>query len=65
MDFTCAKTQANMEIPWRDRKVINGYKILHGNDSDIDLEDSLVFEEINGAYFNEGDLKISLTLKSD
>lgn len=51
-----------MEIPWRDRKVINGYKILHGNDSDIDLEDSLVFEEINGAYFNEGDLKISLTL---
>lgn len=62
MDFTCAKTQANMEIPWRDRKVINGYKILHGNDSDIDLEDSLVFEEINGAYFNEGDLKISLTL---
>lgn len=54
-----------MEIPWRDRKVINGYKILHGNDSDIDLEDSLVFEEINGAYFNEGDLKISLTLKSD
>lgn len=62
MDFTCAKTQANMEIPWRDRKVINGYKILHGNDSDIDLEDSLVFEEINGAYFNEGDLKINLTL---
>lgn len=51
-----------MEIPWRDRKVINGYKILHGNDSDIDLEDSLVFEEINGAYFNEGDLKINLTL---
>lgn len=62
MDFTCAKTQANMEIPWRDRKVINGYKILHGNDSDIDLEENLVFEEINGAYFNEGDLKISLTL---
>lgn len=62
MDFTCAKTQANMEISWRDRKVINGYKILHGNDSDIDLEDSIVFEEINGAYFNEGDLKISLTL---
>ena len=51
-----------MEIPWRDRKVINGYKILHGNDSDIDLEENLVFEEINGAYFNEGDLKISLTL---
>lgn len=51
-----------MELDWRDRKEINGYRILHGNDTDIDLENEVLVEEINGANIIDDSLKISIKL---
>lgn len=51
-----------MELPWRDRKEINGYRILHGNDVIVDLENDLIIPEINGATIKDQGLKISITL---
>lgn len=51
-----------MEPDWRDRKEINGYRILHGNDTDIDLENDILCEEINGAYIINNSLRIDIKL---
>ncbi len=60
MDFICAEFV--MEKDWKDRKEINGYRILHGNDTDIDLENDIIVEEINGANIINDTLKISIKL---
>ncbi len=49
-----------MEPDWRDRKEINGYRILHGNDTDIDLENDILCEEINGANIINNSLRIDI-----
>lgn len=51
-----------MELDWRDRKEVNGYRILHGNDTDIDLENDIYVEEINGSNIIDNSLKISIKL---
>lgn len=51
-----------MEPDWRDRKEINGYRILHGNDTDIDLENDVICEEINGANIIDNSLRIDIKL---
>ncbi len=51
-----------MKSSWRDRKEINGYRILHGNDVEIDLENELIVPEINGASIKDQGLQVSIKL---
>ena len=51
-----------MEPSWRDRKEIDGYRILHGNDVEIDLENDLIIPEINGAFIKDQGLQVSIKL---
>ena len=51
-----------MEPSWRDRKEIDGYRILHGNDVEIDLENDLIIPEINGASIKDQGLQVSIKL---
>lgn len=53
-----------MELDWRDRKEIDGYRILHGNDTDIDLENNIICEEINGANIIDDSLRIDIKLNN-
>lgn len=51
-----------MELSWRDRKEIDGYRILYGNDVEIDLENDLIISEINGASIKDQRLQVSIKL---
>lgn len=51
-----------MELSWRDRKEIDGYRILYGNDVEIDLEKDLIITEINGASIKDQRLQVSIKL---
>ncbi len=56
------KSTSKMEPSWRDRKEIDGYRILHGNDVEIDLENDLIIPEINGASIKDQGLQVSIKL---
>lgn len=39
---------------------IDGCRILYGNDTEIDLENDIVLEEINGAYIKDDSLRVDI-----
>ncbi len=51
-----------MELEWKDRTEIDGYRILHGNDVDLDLETNTIDVHINGAKVIDENLNIGITL---
>ena len=43
---------------WSDYKEVNGYTILHGNDTNINLESDSIEENINGAILLDNGAKV-------